>query len=66
MSMNLESSNYDDITVLTEKFGIDLECKSRSVKFIVKELGYNEVLKKELENYKQPNKLEGKPWWKIW
>lgn len=43
----------NDIFQLAAKFGIDLEMKNATRPFVVKQLGYNEELKKELEKYKQ-------------
>lgn len=59
----------DDILKLANNFGIDLERKS-SKSFIVKQLGYNDKMKLELEQFNQPQKSQvtatKKPWWKIW
>ena len=59
----------DDIIKLANKLGIDIEGKTPTT-VIVKELGYNEILKKQLEQFAQkPNQKlvdTQKPLWKIW
>lgn len=58
----------DDILNLAEKFGIDLEGKSKLI-YTVKQLAYSDEMKSELEQFKQQQgqttKSE-KPWWKFW
>jgi hypothetical protein len=68
--LNLNEKVFvDDILKLANNFGIDLEGKS-SKSFIVKQLGYNDEMKKELEQFKQAQTNQTtdtkKPWWKIW
>jgi hypothetical protein len=59
----------DDILKLADKFGIDLQGSSTKT-FVIKELGYTEELKKELEPFrKAPAKqleAKAKSWWKFW
>jgi hypothetical protein len=58
--------------LLADKFGIDMEGKRTKTTFLVKELGYNDEMIKELERFKQPKTKTqtsvktDKPWWKIW
>lgn len=68
--LNLNEKVFvDDILKLANNFGIDLEGKSGN-SFIVKQLGYNDEMKKELEQFKQAQTNQTtdtkKPWWKIW
>jgi hypothetical protein len=68
--LNLNEKVFvDDILKLANNFGIDLEGK-KSKCFIVKQLGYNNEMKKELEQFKQVQTNQTtdtkKPWWKIW
>lgn len=59
----------DDILKLANNFGIDLEGKCGK-SFIVKQLGYNDEMKMELEQFRQVQTSQKtdikKPWWKIW
>lgn len=56
----------DDILLLADKLGIDLNGKSKQT-YIVKQLAYSDEMKNELEQFKQqqtPAKKES--WWKFW
>jgi hypothetical protein len=58
----------DDILKLAGKFGIDLEGKNKLI-YTVKQLAYNDEMKKELEQFKQQKQEttdDTKPWWKFW
>lgn len=58
----------DDILKLAGKFGIDLEGKNK-LTYTVKQLAYNDEMKKELEQFKQQKQEtidDNKPWWKFW
>lgn len=58
----------DDILNLAAKFGIDLEGKNK-LTYTVKQLAYNDEMKKELEQFKQQKQEtidDNKPWWKFW
>jgi len=59
----------NDILNLADKLGIDIQGKKENT-YIVKQLGYNEILKDKLAAYKQTKPQKGqpsiKPWWKFW
>ncbi len=68
--LNLNEKVFvDDILKLANNFGIDLEGKSVK-SYIVKQLGYSDEMKKELEQFNQVQTNQKtdtkKPWWKIW
>jgi hypothetical protein len=68
--LNLNENVFvDDILKLANNFGIDLEGKI-SKSFIVKQLGYNDEMRSEIEQFEQAQKNQTtdtkKPWWKIW
>jgi hypothetical protein len=56
----------DDILKLANKIGIDMEGKNAKA-FTVKQLGYNEELKMQLNSFQtvQPQRSK-KAWWKFW
>jgi hypothetical protein len=60
----------DDIAELAGKLGVDMDPEKTKTTFIVKELGYNEVMKEKLAQYSQKPKTTNsdtkKPWWKVW
>jgi hypothetical protein len=64
-----ESIFIDDILKLAENIGIDIELK-KCENITVKELGFDEELKKVLSQNKSTTSvdknLDQKPWWKIW
>ncbi|OOQ57945.1 hypothetical protein [Mucilaginibacter pedocola] len=60
----------DDITSLAGKLGIDIEGQ-KAKNITLKQLGYSDQLKKELEAFESPTEqrsptAEAKPWWKFW
>jgi hypothetical protein len=58
----------DDILKLAENLGIDLEGKSKRT-YTVKQLGYSDEMKNELEQFRQQQNqinADKKPWWKLW
>src|SRR5690606_26817219 len=68
--LNLNEKVFvDDILKLANNYGIDLGGKSVK-SFIVKQLGYSDEMKMELEQFRQVqtnhNTDTKKPWWKIW
>ena len=68
-SLNINENIFsDDILKLAGKFGIDLEGKNK-LTYTVKQLAYNDEMKKELEQFKQQKQEtidDSKPWWKFW
>jgi hypothetical protein len=64
-----ENCFYDDVIGIAKKLGIDWENAQYIKHFVVKTFGYNDELKKEMENFvqQQPDyKTISKPWWKFW
>ena len=71
LGLNINDKVFgEDILLLAIKLGIDLEVKNTKTTFIVKELGYNEEMKKQLEQFAQKSSEKKannqKPWWKFW
>lgn len=59
----------DDILILAEKLGIDLEAKIKQT-YTIKQLAYSDEMKSELEHFRQQQNqtnTDNKPWWKsLW
>lgn len=67
--LNINESIFaDDIIKLAEKLGINIEGKNK-LTYTVKQLAYSDVMKSELEQFKQQQSQtvkREKPWWKLW